>query len=78
MGLATAPWHEGIRWRLAFHLCAQRQGGAMNGVELIRVIHDVLSIVYTIGKVVYRFCNDIHGSARKPARKGKIIRRKRR
>ena len=51
---------------------------AMNGVELIRVIHDVLSIVYTIGKVVYRFCNDIHGSARKPARKCKRIRRKRR
>ena len=50
----------------------------MNGVELIRVIHDVLSIVYTIGKVVYLFCNDIHGSARKPARKGKRIRRKRR
>ena len=50
----------------------------MNGVELIRVIHDVLFIVYTIGKVVYRFCNDIHGSARKPARKGKRIRRKRR
>ncbi len=43
----------------------------MNGVELIRVIHDVLSIVYTIGKVVYRFCNDIHRSARKPAHKGK-------
>ena len=79
MGLATAPWREGIRWRLAFHLCAQMLGGeAMNISEIISIIHDVLSIMYMFASSAYKLSKDIHGSERRPAHEGKRNNRRKR
>ena len=43
----------------------------MNAAEVIALIHNVLSIVGMIVKVVYTLYKHTHGSARKPAHKGK-------
>ena len=70
---------QGIRWRLAFHLCAQMQGGeAMNISEIISIIHDVLSMVGIVLTTVYTLRKDARGSEHKAAQKGKRNNRRKR